>query len=133
VKPKNICLNYKGKKLSLEVFGCNIAERGRGLMFRGKKNARALMFDLKEPTNEPIHSFFVFFKFLAVWCDEKNNILEIRVIKPFKPYIRCKHPWVKLIEIPMNSVYSKEIKFLCSQSPSWKLHKLINSRDIARR
>ncbi len=112
MKPKKIGLNYKGKKLSLEVFDCNLSEMGRGLMFRKKNNAKALLFDLKKLTNEPIHSFFVFFRFIAVWCDEKNNILEIRVIKPFKPYISCKHSWVKLIEIPMNSVYRREINFL---------------------
>ena len=118
MKPKKIGLNYNGRKLFLKVFDCNFAERGRGLMFSKRENARALLFDFKKPTGEIIHSFFVFFKFLAVWCDEKNNVLEIKIVNPFNPYINCKKPWIKLIEIPMSSFYCREIKFLCSQSHS---------------
>lgn len=112
MKEKKIILNYRGKKISLNVLDCNIPERGRGLMFRRKEKARALMFDLKKPSKEIIHSFFVFFKFVAVWCDEKNNVLEIMVVTPFKPYINPKKSWTKLIEIPVNRRYREVIKLL---------------------
>jgi len=111
---KKIGLNHKGKKIFLDVFDCNKFERGRGLMFCQKKNAKILMFDLKKPSRKAIHSFFVFFNFVAVWCDEKDKVLEVKIIHSFNPLINPKIRWTKLIEIPISQKYRKEIKLLCS-------------------
>ena len=112
MKHKTIGLNYKGKKILMNVLECNMFEMGRGLMFRGKKNARALLFDLKKPVRKAIHSFFVFFPFIAVWLDDKDKVIEIKLVKWFKPYIVPKRPWKKLIEVPVNKKYCREIALL---------------------
>ena len=52
-----------------------------------------------------IHSFFVFFPFLAIWLDDKDKIIDSKVIKPFRFSILPSKKFVKLIEIPINKDY----------------------------
>jgi len=114
MKERRICLNFKGRKkrFNLEVFECNLIEQGIGLMFSRKKNARILAFSFKKPVHLSIHSFFVFFPFIAVWTDGKNKILCWKKVQPFT---FCVSPpklgFFRLIEIPMTKNYSREIKF----------------------
>lgn len=87
-------------------------EKGIGLMFRNRKKCPALLFEFKNPTKMSIHSLFVFFPFAAIWLDDKNRIVDLKIVKPFRFVIFCKKPFYKLIEIPSNKRYQKEIKFL---------------------
>jgi len=112
MKRRKVGLNYRGKKILMEVLDCGLVEMGRGLMFRSRKNARALLFSLDKPSRKAIHSFFVFFDFVAVWLDDKNKIIEIKTIDRFRPYIVPKRPWKKLIEVPVSERYAEEIKLL---------------------
>ncbi|MFH1365099.1 MAG: hypothetical protein ABIH28_00755, partial [archaeon] len=57
----------KNKKINIEVVRCNFFQMFRGLMFTRKEKARVLLFDFKKPVKIAIHSYFVFFPFLAVW------------------------------------------------------------------
>jgi len=112
MKKKKIVLHYKKKKIELEVRELNFFERGRGLTFRKRENARALLFDLNGKYKDCLTSFFVFFDFLAIWLDEKNNILEIKKVKPWTFYVNSRTKWSKIVEIPINLQYRKQIEIL---------------------
>ena len=106
-------LNYKNKKIILEVEKCNLFGMFRGLMFRRRENAPALLlFDFKKSLKIKIHSLFVFFPFITIWLDDKNKVLEIKKVKPFKFLVLPKKPFNKLIEIPFSKRYGKIIKIL---------------------
>ena len=109
-----IGLKYKNKKLKLDVKECGLFWMFKGLMFTKKENARALLFSFKKPWRMKIHSFFVFFPFVAIWLDDKNEIIELKIIRPFTFFILPRRPFSKLIEIPINSKYDKIVKLLCS-------------------
>lgn len=110
-----IGLNYKNKKFKLNVKVCNWARRITGLMFTQKEKAEALLFDFKKPVKYGFHSFFVFFSFVAIWLDDKNKVLDVKVVTPFKRNFSPKQFFVKVIEIPISKKYKKEINLFCSQ------------------
>jgi len=107
-----IDLKYKNKKINIDVKRCNLFWMVKGLMFRRRENAPALLlFDFKKPKRMKIHSFFCP-RFLAVWLDKKNNIIEKRIIHPFNPLILPKRKFSRLVEIPCNSKYKDILKSL---------------------
>lgn len=87
-------------------------QEARGLMFRTRKNARALLFHFENPVKLKIHSCFVWFSFIAIWIDENNKIIQKKIIRPWKISIVPKVPFKKLIEIPINEFYRREIQEL---------------------
>ena len=103
-------------KINKKVFGiknlktCNELEKFYGLMFSSRKNANALLFKFKKPTRLAIHSFFVFYSFLAIWLDDRNKIVKISIVNPFNPFVRPKKSFTKLIEIPISRKYKKIVK-----------------------
>ncbi|MBI2452392.1 DUF192 domain-containing protein [Candidatus Pacearchaeota archaeon] len=99
-----------GKK-TISVKAKKLSELGKfiGLMFKSK-NTENLLFEFKNKRLISIHSLFVFFHFLAIWLDDKDNIVEYRIIKPFSFIIKPKNPAKKLIEIPFNSKNKKILK-----------------------
>ncbi len=74
----------------------------RGLMFYRREKADSLLFEFKKPTLLKIHSCFVFFPFVAIWLDNKNNVLGIREVKPFRLNVGINKPFFRLVEIPIN-------------------------------
>ena len=86
--------------------------KGIGLMFHSREKCPAMLFEFTCPTTMRIHSLFVFFKFAAIWLDEKNNVIDMKIVKPFRFSVSCKKPFYKLVEIPLNLRYDKEIKTL---------------------
>lgn len=70
-----------------------------GLMFRTRKT-EPLIFDFDEPINLPIHSWFVFFPFTAIWYDGEEEI-EQRIIQPWQSNIKPDKPFTRLVEIPI--------------------------------
>lgn len=113
VKKKQVILNYKGEKLNLELKEMKWSfQKAMGLMFCRREKAKALLFSFKNPVALAFHSFFVFFDFLAIWLDEKNKIIEIKRIKPWKLDIKIGERFTKLIEIPINDKYKKIITLL---------------------
>ena len=112
MKKKKICLKYKGKKINLEVEDCNFLETGRGLTFRSRERAPALMFDCVGKLKDYITSYFVFFDFLLLWCDKDFNVLEMKKVKPWSFAINSKTKWEKMIEIPISKRYDDKIKLL---------------------
>ncbi|HVY01803.1 MAG TPA: hypothetical protein VHA12_03505 [Candidatus Nanoarchaeia archaeon] len=87
--------------------------RGIGLIFK-TKNTENLLFEFRKPSKVAITSLFVFFPFLAVWLNEKKEVIEVRKITPFKLSITPKHDSKYLIEIPLNSSNLKLVESLYS-------------------
>ncbi|MFA5019917.1 MAG: hypothetical protein WC533_02355 [Candidatus Pacearchaeota archaeon] len=93
-----------GKILKIpEVKKANLWLKFRGLMFRNREKAEALLFKVKKP--KAIHSWFVFFEFAALWIDNKNNIIKWKIILPFTSYEKPNKPFSKILEIPINKKY----------------------------
>lgn len=109
---KNVSFRFKGRKISVAAKECRGIRKFIGLMFKQGQKANALIFSFEKPVRIKIHSFFVFFPFLAVWLDDRNNVVDLKSVKPFSLIISSKKRFSKLIEIPINNRYSKEIKLL---------------------
>jgi len=101
-------VGFGSKKFSFEVRRLSYLNYWIGLMFKSK-DSENLLFDLSG--RWAIHSWFVFFPFLALWLDEKNNVLEWKIVKPFSFFVKPKKTFSKLVEIPINSRNSKIISF----------------------
>ncbi|MEK6757668.1 MAG: hypothetical protein AABX88_00930 [Nanoarchaeota archaeon] len=113
LKRKKVGFNYKGKKISVDAKPCNLFWMVCGLMFSRREKAEALLlFDLKKSAKLKIHSWFVFYPFVAVWLDKRDKIIEIKIVKPFTFLVEPTKSFNKLIEIPINNKYRKEIGFL---------------------
>ena len=115
-----ISLKLKGKKIPLEVKKCGLFGKFRGLMFRQQESAPALMFELSTPCRISIHSIFVFFDFIAIWINSEGKIIDVQLISPWKFSVKPKRDFVRLIEIPVNSKYSKVVNFLDGKLEKFK-------------
>lgn len=101
-------INYKNKKIDIPVKKVSNIGEITGLMFKSNKTEN-LLFEFNKKTNMRIHSFFVFFNFFVIWLNEKNQVIEWKVIKPFTLSVSPKKPFSKLVEIPFNNE-NKEIR-----------------------
>jgi uncharacterized membrane protein (UPF0127 family) len=102
-----VIIRYKRKKISVNARKCNILGKTIGLMFSRREKAKILLFKFKKKQKIKIHSMFVFYKFIAVWLDEKNNVVDLKIVKPFLPCISHKKTALSLVEIPINNHYSR--------------------------
>ena len=101
-------LYIKGNEIIIEdIKRCGLFRRMIGLMFSRRERANALLFDFGE-NRVGIHSFFVFFPFLAIWLDKKNRVVDYKIIYPFTLFITSNKKFSRLIEVPLNKKY-KEI------------------------
>lgn len=113
MRRQKIGLKFKGKKIEIKnVKKLSEFEKGIGLMFRKKEECPAMLFEFTKPTTMKIHSLFVFFKFAAVWLDDKDKIIDKKIVKPFRLVISSEKPFYKLLEIPLNNEYRKKIKII---------------------
>ena len=112
IKGQKIDLKYKKKKFSLEVCKVPWYLEGIGMMFCRREKAKALLFRFKKPMRMKIHSLFVFFPFVAIWLDEKNKILDLKIVKPWNLSVSSRKSFSKLVEIPINERYREIIRFL---------------------
>ncbi|MFA6022717.1 MAG: hypothetical protein WC781_01375 [Candidatus Pacearchaeota archaeon] len=108
-----IKIKLKDKEISLEAIEAGIFQRFRGLMFRNKEKAPILLFNMKK--QYAIHSFFVFFDFITLWLDNKNRVLEWKIVKPFSPYEKSNAEFYKIIEIPINRRYHSLVTFIVGE------------------
>lgn len=102
-------VNHKGKKLSINTRKMGFFSKGIGLMFSAKSDV--LFFSFRKDVRMSIHSYFVFFPFLAVWLDGKNKVIEFRKVDPFEWNIRPGKKFRSLIEIPLKKRNRKIIDF----------------------
>ena len=105
--------NFDDKSIEIpEVHECSWFEKITGLMFCRREKANALVFSFSNQTKMAIHSFFVFFPFIAIWLDDKNNVIGVKKVKPFIPKILSTKPYYKLLEVPINKKYKKYLDLL---------------------
>ena len=81
-----------------------------GLMFRGRETDN-LLFEFRKKGFHSIHSYFVFFPFLAVWLDG-SDVVGCGVVKPFRFSVVPKKKFDKLVEIPLNKDNREIVKVL---------------------
>ncbi len=113
--PKKIFIKYKKKRISIAVKDCSLLGKTLGLMFSQRENTEILMFSFRKKQKIKIHSFFVFYPFIAIWIDGKSNIMDMKIVKPFSLCVSPKRKALRLIEIPINRKNKKYIKLF---SPS---------------
>ncbi len=96
-------MKVKLNEKTINIEARKVSELGKysGLMFK-TRNTENLLFEFKNWKTASIHSFFVFFSFLAVWVGEKNKIVDFKIVRPFRVFTRSRKPSTKLIEIPIN-------------------------------
>jgi uncharacterized membrane protein (UPF0127 family) len=106
-----INIKLKNNKIKLNVYKLSEVGKFIGLMFksRGCKN---LMFNFNSPGRWSIHSFFVFFDFMAIWVDDKNNVINWKIVKPFTFKVTPKKEFSTLIELPLNEMNKKLIRYI---------------------
>jgi len=106
----------KGKQeIEIKVKKCGCFRKVFGLMFCRREKAKALLFEFSKPEKFHLTSLFVFFPFICVWLDERNNIIDIRKIKPFKFHVLSRRFYKKFIEIPISSHYKEIIQNLVGE------------------
>ena len=110
-KMKKIIIKHKKKRIKLSAEKCGIFRKFSGLMFSRRNKAKILSFEFENEQKIMIHSFFVFYPFIAVWLDNKNKVLDLKIIQPFTPCISHKGLAIRLVEIPINKSNKKIIKF----------------------
>ncbi|MBX4196100.1 DUF192 domain-containing protein [Candidatus Pacearchaeota archaeon] len=104
-------LYYDKKYVEVQVKKLSFLGRATGLMFK-TPSTENLLFDFSRDSKASITSWFVFFPFLAVWLDDKNNILEWKLVDPFVFRIVPRNLFRRLVEIPINKNNEKIIKFI---------------------
>lgn len=114
---KNFSFKFNNKKIKISVKKVLGFEKGAGLMFSSRKKAKALLFEFGKPVKISFTSLFVFFPFIIIWLDSRNNVLYFKKIKPFAFHIPSLKPCRRVLEIPFNNNYEKIInKFFKSSS-----------------
>lgn len=103
-------IRFRGKNFWVGAKETNFLTRVSGLMFRTSKTEN-LLFDFGREGRHAIHSFFVFFSFLAVWLDKENKVVECKMVKPFCSYVLPSKPFRKLVEIPINRKNNKILSY----------------------
>lgn len=101
---------YKGKKVQIRVRKSSFLGKALGLMFKSKYT-KNILFEFEKERKWSIHSFFVFFNFLVLWIDEKNNVFQYNYVKPFTFSIKPERKCRKIIEIPISEKNRKIIGF----------------------
>ena len=73
-----------------------LLSQSRGLMFSKRRN---LLFIFKTPRYVGLHMLFVFFPVDALYIDENGKIVEIKRMKPFRPYYKSKNKVKYVLEL----------------------------------
>ncbi len=94
-------LKFSGKSIELEVKRTNLFSKFFGLMFRSSETEN-LLFDFGKDCKIKIHSLFVFFPFLIIWLNGKNEVVEYKIVKPFRFSVSPKTKFRKFVEVPIN-------------------------------
>ena len=87
-------LKINNKNIEVEEVR-SIVGKFHGLMFSKKKN---LMFIFDKEENVPLHMMFVFFPIIVLYLNNKKEIVEKALLKPFRFY-NPKHKARFVVEI----------------------------------
>jgi uncharacterized membrane protein (UPF0127 family) len=96
-----IKVGFRGKSIGIDVRKVSFVGKFTGLMFKAKKTEN-LLFEFRKKEKWAIHSWFVFFPFLALWLDEKNKVIEHKIVRPFRSSVRPEKKFLRLVEVPIN-------------------------------
>lgn len=110
---KKMKISFHGKKFWVDIKETNFFTKTSGLMFRTRETDN-LLFDFRKRGFPAIHSFFVFFDFLALWLDEKDKIVDYEIVRPFTLHVMPKKQCKKLVEIPLNKKNQKIFSYFYS-------------------
>ncbi len=104
-------IKYKKRKIEIKKYK-TVSWLGKfsGLMFRTNETP-ILEFSFKNDVEMAIHSYFVFFTFIAVWVDSDDKAFQVDIVKPFTSLVKPQKHFRKLIEIPFNSENRRIIEF----------------------
>ncbi len=102
MEKEKVVLDFGKKKIDVEVYDCRGLMQGIGLMFSRREKAKNLIFKLPREGRLAIHSFFVFYDFVAVWLNSDGKVVEMKTVRPFSPYVCPKKDFFALVEIPIN-------------------------------
>lgn len=98
----NVRINFQGKAINIEAKKLSRFGRISGLMFKNRQTDN-LLFSFLEAERSDIHSFFVFFSFLAIWLDSKSKVIDFKIVKPFTFLVSPKTSSRFLVELPLNN------------------------------
>lgn len=112
MKKKELIIGYKKKRIKILAEDCNLWRKFSGLMFSRRENAGILIFRFNRKQKIAIHSFFVFYPFIAIWLDEKNKAVDAKIVKPFTSCVYPSEKAFSLVEIPLNKKNKKISKLL---------------------
>ncbi|MBU0906905.1 MAG: DUF192 domain-containing protein [Nanoarchaeota archaeon] len=115
-------IHFNKKTIILKAKKLSFWGKFSGLMFKSR-NTSNLLFNFSAWEASTIHSFFVFFPFLAIWMDEKNNVLEWSLVKPFTLAVTPKTKPSQLIEIPLNKNNKKIIEIFVDKKETFKYNR----------
>ncbi len=106
--------NNLGKRIEIpSIIKVSEFGKARGLTFRRREKARALLFDFNKPVKMKIHSLFVFFDFIAIWLDKDDKIIEIKKVIPWRLSVSPSgKSYTRLIEVPINNFYLSTVENL---------------------
>jgi len=99
-------IKYQGKTIEIDVKSTSFLGKISGLMFRTQQTHN-LYFEFPTTESAAIHSYFVFFPFMALWLNEDDEIVDFQTVKPFTFLAKPRKPSRKLIEIPLNKENEK--------------------------
>jgi len=111
-------LFLRNRKINVEAKEVSFFGKIWGLMFSRRESAKNLAFNFSKPVNTSIHSWFVFYPFLAIWLNEKKEIAEYKIVNPFSFSIKPRQKFKILIEIPINKRNAKVVKILDGKKTS---------------
>ena len=94
-------LRYRSAAFTVRVKKPSFFGKIFGLMFR-TKNTNNLFFEFRKNRRPALHSLFVFFPFIVLWIDDKNNIVDMKIAKLFEFYINSKKKFKNIVEIPIS-------------------------------
>ncbi len=98
------------RKIKIEVNKAGFFGKIFGLMFKSR-NTSNLLFEFARQGRHEFHSFFVFFPFLIVWLNDKNNVLGSRIVRPFELSVVPEFSFKKALEVPINSKNPAILRF----------------------
>ncbi len=98
---EKIRISHNGKRFYLSVSCVSGIGFVRGLMFRKLENTENLFFEFNKDVGMKIHSFFVWFPFVALWLDSHNKVVGWKIVKPWEFNVGLDKKFRKLIEIPI--------------------------------
>jgi len=105
MKKEKVIIKYGEKEIKIEVGLCRGLHQLRGMMFRKRLTARAILFNFRRKSRPAIHSYFVSFPFIAVWLNAKNKVIDHGIVEPKRLWIVPDKPCYSLLEIPINKYY----------------------------